>query len=229
MDLAKLKLVDLTHSLNANIPHWDLGCGFNCQTTSDYADCQTSTKFKIQHLQMLSGIGTHLDAPSHCISGGLSIADIPLTNLIRPGVVINIAHKAHENYQVSTYDIEEFEASYEPIVPGTLVIIHTGWNQHWPTAKYRNNLQFPSLSAAAAQLLVKREICGLGIDTLSPDTGTSGFPVHQILLEKNCYIIENIANSDQLPATGAYILALPLKIEHGTEAPIRLVGILKNN
>lgn len=53
--------------------------------------------------------------------------------------------------------------------------------------------------------------------------------MHQILLENNCYIIENIANSDQLPASGAYILALPLKIEHGTEAPIRLVGILEND
>lgn len=229
MDLTKLKLVDLTHSLNANIPHWDLGCGFMCQTVTDYGAYDTPTKFKVQQLQMVAGIGTHLDAPSHCISGGLNIADIPLAHLIRPCVVIDVAHKAHENYQVTINDIEEFEAKFKQIANGTLVIIHTGWSQYWHFPKYRNNLQFPSVSAAAAQLLVSRGISGLGIDTLSPDTGISGFPVHQILLENNCYIIENIANSDQLPASGAYILALPLKIEHGTEAPIRLVGILEND
>jgi kynurenine formamidase len=225
MDLTKLKLVDLTHGLNANIPHWDLDCGFKCQTVTDYDECETLTKFKVQQLQMVSGIGTHMDAPSHCIRDGLSIADIPLAHLIRPCVVIDVSPKVHENYQVTINDIEEFEAKFKQIANGTLVIIHTGWSQYWHSPKYRNDLHFPSVSAPAAQLLVKRGISGLGIDTLSPDAGASGFPVHQILLANNCYIIENITNSDKLPATGAYIFALPLKIEHGTEAPIRLVGI----
>lgn len=66
---------------------------------------------------------------------------------------------------------------------------------------------------------------GLGIDTLSPDTRDSGFPVHQLVLGAGKYIIENIANAKKLPTTGCCIIALPIKIQHGTESPIRLVGI----
>lgn len=86
-------------------------------------------------------------------------------------------------------------------------------------------MQFPSLSAEAAQLLIERGIAGIAIDTLSPDCPGSGDPVHRIMLSNNKYMIENIAHADQLPPVGAYVIALPLKIE-STEAPIRVVGLI---
>lgn len=67
---------------------------------------------------------------------------------------------------------------------------------------------------------------GLGIDTLSPDRPNEGYPVHRTLLSAGKYIIENIANSEQLPPTGSFVLALPLKIRQATEAPMRLIGLL---
>ena len=222
-----LRFVDLTYALNKNIPHWHDGCGFNNKITLDYSECDSDVKFRVQYLDMFAGIGTHMDAPSHCKINGTSIADIPLTDLIRPCIVINVENKAHESYQCSVEDIELFEQQYGQIDQGIFVIIHTGWGKYWNiTNKYRNNLLFPSVSIDAAKLLLSRNIVGIGIDTLSPDIDDSGFPVHKIMLENDKYSIENIANSDQLPAIGAYIIALPIKISDGTEAPIRLVGLV---
>ena len=68
---------------------------------------------------------------------------------------------------------------------------------------------------------------GIGVDTLSPDTGKQGFPVHDIFLGAGKYLVENIANSESLPNVGAHILVLPLKIQGGTEAPVRLVGLVE--
>ena len=76
-------------------------------------------------------------------------------------------------------------------------------------------------------LLLKRNIAGLGIDTLSPDTPQSGYPVHQALLGEGKYIIENVANAIQLPPIGSFSLALPILTIGGTEAPIRLVAFVK--
>jgi kynurenine formamidase len=221
------KIIDLTHSLNSHVPCWGGGCGFSHTLRDDY-DPSAPFKFRTYDMKMQAGIGTHMDAPAHCIPGGKGISDIELKNFFAPCHVINISPKAHEAYSLSVADIEAFEAQYGEIVPGSFVIIYTGWDQYWnDPIRYRNNLAFPDISKEAAQVFLRRKIFGLGIDTLSPDRPEGGFHVHQLLLEENKYIIENVANASKLPAVGAYTIVLPMKIENGTEAPVRLVGIYK--
>lgn len=219
--------VDLTHPLTSSTPSWDNSCGFNHSISLDYTDCITEVKFRVQNINMPAGIGTHMDAPAHCDPQGKTIDATPLKDCIAPCVVIDISAKAHEAYLCSTQDILDFERQYRPIQPGDFVIIRTGWSRHWLTpAQYRNNLQFPSVSKEAAQLLVKRNITGLGIDTLGPDTAESGYPVHQVILGQGKYLVENVANADLLPPVGSTILVAPLYIFGGTEAPIRLIGFI---
>lgn len=221
------KIIDLTHTLSPSIPTWHGGCGFQHETALDYADCTTEVKFRTQKFHMEAGIGTHMDAPAHCIQDGKCIDEFDLNDLIAPCVMIDVSHKSHERYNVSPKDILEFEQQYGCIKAKSFVIIRTGWEKLWSDPeKYWNNLVFPCLSASAAHLLMERQIVGLGIDTLSPDRPEDGFPVHQTLLKGGKYIIENIANSGNVPPIGCYSLALPLKIQDGTEAPMRLIALV---
>ena len=80
--------------------------------------------------------------------------------------------------------------------------------------------------ALLTKVLKKREIAGLVIDTPSPDKPEDGYPVHSLLLGANKYIVENATNLKLLPINGAFILALPLKIKDGIEAPVRLIGLV---
>ncbi|EHL31112.1 cyclase family protein [Legionella drancourtii] len=222
------KLVDLTHPLTKSTPSWDNSCGFNHSTLLDYADCTTGVKFRVQSINMPAGIGTHMDAPAHCNPMGKTIDAISLQECLAPCVVIDISEKADETYQCSVQDILDFEKQYRSIKSGDFVLVRTGWARYWTSsAQYRNNLQFPSVSKEAARLLIERDIAGLGIDTLGPDTAKSSYPVHQIILGQGKYLIENIANAHLLPATGSTILAVPMLILDGTEAPIRLIGFVE--
>lgn len=224
------KIVDLTHTLNQAIPSWSGGCGFKSQIKLDYDDCSEEVKFRVQQFKMHAGIGTHIDAPAHCVPGGLTVEQLSLSNLLAPAVVIDVSSLAHEHYSVTVEDIENFEKSYGVIQPNTCVLIKTGWEKFWhDPLKYRNHHLFPAVSKEVAQLLLERNIVGLGIDTLSPDRPGEGYPVHDLLLGSDKFIIENVANLDALPPKGAYILALPLKVEGATEAPIRLVGLIDKN
>jgi kynurenine formamidase len=224
--------IDLTHALNGNVPTWDGSCGFYLKMKYDYADCQTETKFRLHQVDMKAGIGTHMDAPHHCFLEGVSIDRIALNQLIIPAVVINVADRADENYQLSVEEIQRFETEYGTIPSNSLVLIHTGWSRFWhDPAQYRNVdsqgwMHFPSISEEAAQYLTNRHVVGIAIDTLSPDIPSSDYPVHRLILGSGKYIIENIVNADQLPPYGAYVMALPLKIEKGTEAPLRVIGIV---
>lgn len=231
LDLSQLKLVELTHTITPAIPCWNgpQNCGFQQDIKLDYTDGDRVPGFRVQQIRMHAGIGTHMDAPAHCVPGGAAIADLPIETFFAPCVVLNISDRVHERYCLSVQDILSFESDHGKIKAGTFVIVFTGWEKFWGTpAQYHNNYIFPSVSEQAALALLECQIVGLGIDTFSPDRPEDGFPVHQHILGAGKYILENIANACSLPPTGAYTLALPIKTQGGTEAPIRLVGLVNS-
>jgi kynurenine formamidase len=223
------KLIDLTHTLDSTIPTWNGGCGFHHDVHIDYADCKGEDKFRVMKVRMHAGIGTHMDAPSHCITGGKYIHDFELDDLCMPCFVIDVSAKAHERYSVTPEDIKAFESDHGTISQNSCVMIKTGWERYWnDPEKYRNAHVFPSVSASAAELLLNRGVTALGIDTLSPDRPEDGFKVHQAFLGSSKILIENAAGLGKMPPMGGYIMVLPIKVKNGTEAPIRLVGLIKN-
>jgi kynurenine formamidase/GNAT superfamily N-acetyltransferase len=219
---------DLTHEVSENIPTWNGDCGFKHIDILKYEDCSTECKFQVQRIEALAGIGTHIDAPAHCFPRGKTVNDLSLKSLISPCVVIDVSQQSHANYTVDIETIKSFERQYGRFWKDAFVIFHTGWDQFWTQPeKYRNNYHFPSISKEVAQYLLSEDIVGIGVDTLSPDRPESGYPVHQIILGAGKYIIENIANAHLLPATGSYIFVMPIRLTEGTEAPIRLLGMLQ--
>ena len=221
------KLIDLTHALRPDIPTWSGGCGFNHDVHIDYSDCQGEDQFRVMKVKMHAGIGTHMDAPSHCIPGGRFIHDFDINDLVMPCIVMDVSGQCHERYSLSVHDILDFERIHGPIPPGACVMIYTGWSRFWHTPlKYHNNHVFPSISAEAAKILLERGVSAIGIDTLSPDRPEDGFPVHRLFLGADKILIENVAHLDSMPPAGSFVMVLPMKIENGTEAPVRLVGLL---
>lgn len=196
------KAIDLTQTISPDAPTWEGNCGFSHDILLDYSSCTTPVKFRVQKINIVARIGTHIDAPAHCISGGRTIDKLGLEELIVPCVLIDVSRQVNESYLVTLDDIIAFEQSHGHIETGCLVIIRTGWDQFWDQPeKYRNNLVFPSITSEAAEYLLQMGIVGLGIDTLSPDRPDNGYPVHAALLGAGKYIIENVANTSMLPPT----------------------------
>ena len=222
------KIIDLTQTIKKGIPDRNGCCGFQMEQIMDYPDGA-----RVQELTTPSGIGTHMDAPSHFINGGNNIADIEIEQFISPGVAIDISSKADPYYALSVDDITQFEKQHGAIPEKSIVIVYTGWGIRWDDpVQYRNEdaqgiMRFPRISVEAAEFLLKRNINGVAIDTLSPDWPDSDFPVHQKLLGAGKFIIENIKFVNSVPAFGFTIIALPIKIELATEAMCRIVAMIE--
>jgi len=224
---SNLKVINLTQLLTPSAPSWEGTCGFICSNTVDYNECDTDPKFRIQELQLLAGIGTHIDAPAHAFPNALTVDQIPLEQLISPCVVINLSNKSDTYFKVTTNDIKDFENRYGKLPENSFVIFYTGWDRYWKTPElYINKHKFPYLSESVALLLLERKIAGIGIDTLSPDLPGKSFPVHKHILGAGKYIIENVANAGSLPPIGSHTLALPLLFKESTEAPVRLIALV---
>ena len=225
--MEKTTIVDLTHTLSSDIPTWGGGCDFNLEMTLDYTDCTAPNLFRKHTIrESASGVGTHMDAPAHCIPGGKTIDLLSLENLVVQCVVIKNLD-ADENYLFMPESIEVFEKKYGKIEENSLVIFCSNWDRYWNTPeKYRNDLKFPSVHSDTAKLLLERNVAGIGIDTLSPDAVGDDFPVHRIMLGAGKYLIENITKANELPETGAKVFVMPMKIKEGSEAPIRLIAVI---
>jgi kynurenine formamidase len=221
------KAVDLTHTLDEQVPTWTGSCGFRHEIKMDYPQGCRVLSYKCH-----AGVGTHIDAPSHFFPNGLNAGDIPLEQLIVPLCVLDFSFRSDPDLLISSTDIAEDEAKWGEIPKSSLVIAYTGWDQFWKEReRYRNpdeegRMHYPGFAKEAAQYLLTREISGLGIDTLSPDGTNRGFPVHEVILGEGKYIIENVAHLDQVPPRGAYAIALPLKVAAGAEAPMRLIALV---
>lgn len=228
--LEHFKVEDLTQPLSASVPTWNGSCGFCLEIKKDY-----DQMFRVQQVKMHAGVGTHMDAPSHRIQGGSSIADIPVEQLVAPICIIDVSKKAGSDYEISLQNIKDYEAVYGLIPSNALVIGFTGWSRFWTNSDaYRNmdtngQMHFPAFSAESACLLIERNISGIAIDTLSPDCQDPDFSVHKIILGAGKYIIENIADCSQLPPRGGYAIALPFRAENATESPVRVIALVPRN
>ncbi len=227
MEIKNTKIIDLTHTLSSDIPTWGGGCDFNLEMTLDYQDCTAPNLFRKHTIrESQSGVGTHMDAPAHCIPGGKTIDQLSLENLAVDCVVIKNL-EAGEDYLFMPESIEAFEKMHGKIPENSFVLFCTGWDKYWgDPKKYRNDLKFPSIHEDTAKLLMERNIAGLGIDTLSPDAIGNDFPVHRVVLGAGKYLVENIAQAKDIPETGAKIFVAPIKIKGGSEAPIRLFALI---
>jgi kynurenine formamidase len=144
---------------------------------------------------------------------------------------------ADRDYLLNLQDIRAWEKRFGRIPKESIVIMYSGWGRYWGDRKrYFGadeagdvvNLHFPGLSKEAAEFLVKqRAVKAVGVDTPSIDHGPSrDFIAHQILGAANVPIFENVAALDRLPAKGATIFAIPMKIKGGSGAPLRIFAQL---
>ncbi len=226
------RIIDLTHGLRAGVPIFPGGTPFAMVRTTDYGE----QGYRAHTFTMGENTGTHLDAPSHFVEGQRSVHQLPLDELVVPMVVIPVQTKVKDNpdYVIGGNDIVDWEAIWGPVPIGALVVFNTGWYEKfndpeaYVNADAEGVMHFPGLSREAAELLVEREVVGIGIDTLSIDPGAkTDYAAHQVMLAAGHYQLENLANLAAVPETGATAIVGVLPVVEGTQAQARVLAIVE--
>lgn len=231
------KLVDLTYAFDDKTIYWPTAKPFEWQKES-WGKSAGGYWYTAARYAASEHGGTHLDSPIHFSENKQSVDEIPISRLVGSAILIDVSAScaANADYQLTVEDIVTWEKTHGAIPNEAIILIHTGWGKLWgDKKKYLGtdipgdtaNLHFPGISREAAELFVQRKIEAIGIDTASIDYGASkDFIAHQVLNGANIYGLENVANLDRLPAKGATLIALPMKIRGGTGAPVRVIALL---
>jgi len=239
IDLTQFDVVDLTHAFDAQTIYWPNAPSAFVVDTLARGPVPGGWFYSASRFASPEHGGTHLDAPIHFDAEGRSSEAIPVSQFLGPAVVIDVTAQAQANpdYRLTADDVYRFERAHGPIGRGMLVLLRTGWSARWPDRKAylgddrpgrTDALHFPSFGEDAAALLVQsRQVAALGVDAASIDGGQStAFRVHRLAAAHNVIGLENLANLEALPPTGATLIALPMKIRGGTGGPLRAVALV---
>lgn len=233
--------VDLTHEFSEETLYWPTSSTFKKDTVFVG---MTDAGFYYESFEICTAEhgGTHLDAPIHFYENRLRANEIEIDQLTGRAVVIDVSEQvaADRDYQISIGDITNWERDHGMIPEKAILLFHTGMGAYWPDAELYlgtekrgeegvAELSFPGIHPETASWIVEnRNVNAVGLDTPSLDYGQSElFETHQILFEQNIPGFENVANLDRLPPTGAFVIALPMKIKDGSGAPLRIVAHLR--
>jgi kynurenine formamidase len=231
------RVIDLSYRFDEKTIYWPTAPGFRW-TKDSWGISPGGYWYASASFAASEHGGTHLDSPIHFAEKGAAADEIPLDRLIAPAVVIDMAAACvkDRDYQLRGEDVAAWERAHGRIGERTIELVRTGWGRFWPDKKQylgsdvpgdTANLHFPGVSRAAADLLVKRKVAGVGIDTASLDHGPSkDFMTHRVLNGAGVYGLENVANLEKVPPAGATLIALPMKIRGGTGGPVRIIAVL---
>jgi kynurenine formamidase len=225
------QVVDLTHLLGPNFPLFPESRPFEITT----AVAHKEDGYYGSILTYWEHSGTHMDAPVHFAADALYVDQIPPESLIVPAVVLNISERAAKDPDtvVTPDDIRTWERRYGRIPRNAAVLMNSGWATRVGSVEaFRNTdnsgvMHFPGFGKEAVDfLLTERNIAGIGVDTLSLDFGPStNFAVHYTFLQTNRWGLENLANIDAIPPSGATLFVGAPKIAAGSGGPCRIFAV----
>ena len=241
-----VKIVDLTHTLDPDFPviilppEFNQCARFRMEEISSYD--HRGPAWKWHNITLSEHAGTHFDAPAHWISGrdlpDNSVDTIKPENFVGPVAVIDCSAGASndEDFELTPELIAAWETTHDEIPNDAWVLMRTDWSKK-SGAAYLNmrddGPHSPGPTPEAIKFLInERNIRGFGTETVGTDAGqgshyTPPYPAHFYLHGAGKFGLQCLANLDQLPPTGAILIAAPLKIKDGTGSPLRVMALVK--
>ena len=245
LDAGTLRIVDLTQPLGPDTPVIGLppvfapSPGVTVEAISRYDEKGPAWYWNT--IRMGEHTGTHFDAPIHWITGkdfpDNACDTIPARKFIGPACVIDATREAEQNpdHLVMPEHIEAWERENGRIPRNAWVLLRTGWSRRRSAAEFVNvrddGPHAPGFHQTTSQLLAHdRDVLGVGVETIGTDAGQAGtfdppFPNHAIMHGAGKFGLASLCNLDQLPPTGAVVIAAPLKLVGGSGSPLRVLAI----
>jgi len=245
LNAGTLKVVDLTQPLGPETPviglppQFDSSPGVTMQVISRFDDKGPAWYWNT--ISMGEHTGTHFDAPVHWITGK-DLPDnccdtIPARRFVGPACVIDVTSEVakNEDFLLMPDHVEAWEQAHGRIPAAAWVLLRSGWSKRADPKRFLNvrddGPHSPGFHKSTSQLLAKeRDVLGVGVETVGTDAGQAGtfdppFPNHATMHGAGKFGLASLRNLDQLPATGAVVIAAPLRIVNGSGSPLRVLAI----
>lgn len=241
----RVKIVDLTQPLGPETPVIELppifaaSPGLSIQEISHYDDKGPAWYWNT--ITLGEHTGTHFDAPAHWITGkdraNNTTDTIPVRQFVGPACVIDVSKEVahYEDFLLTREHVQAWEGEHGKIPAGAWLLLRTDWSKRQGREAFLNakadGPHSPGFQPDCVRFLaMERDVLGVGVETVGTDAGQAAtfdppFPAHTIMQGNGKFGLASLCNLDQLPATGAVVIAAPLKIVNGSGSPLRVLAL----
>lgn len=243
----KLRVIDLTHTLSPEFPALQLPpqfgqvWAFRSERISHYDEAGPAWYWN--NFSCGEHTGTHFDAPVHWVTGkdhpNNSVDTIEPRNFIAPCVVVDASSEvaSNEDWLLTVDFLKAWEERHGRVPRGAWLLFRTDWSKRIADpASFVNaredGAHTPGPTQEAVEWLIgERDVLGFGVETINTDAGQSyswplPYPCHTLMHGANKFGLQCLRNLDQLPPTGAVIVAAPLKLQNGSGSPLRVLALV---
>jgi len=242
-----IEVVDLTAPLSSDTPLLELPpefgqtARFELEEISRYDD--RGPAWYWNNFRTGEHTGTHFDAPNHWVTGKdlADIGSVTPSAFVAPAVVLDVTAEVEQDphFLVERSHLDAFQDEHGPFPAGGWLLCRTGWSSRTTQEEMLNNTDVgpssPGMSAECARWVAEESVLqGIGVETVGTDAGAAHsfdppFPCHSFLLGNDKYGLAQLQNLDRLPATGAVVIAPPLKIVGGSGSPVRVIALVERS
>jgi isatin hydrolase len=241
----RVKVVDLTQPLGPETPVIELppifaaSPGLSIEEISHYDDKGPAWYWNT--ITLGEHTGTHFDAPAHWITGkdraNNTTDTIPVRQFVGPAYVIDVSKEVahYEDFLLTREHVQAWEGEHGKIPAGAWLLLRTDWSKRQGREAFLNakadGPHSPGFQPDCVRFLaVERDVLGVGVETVGTDAGQAAtfdppFPAHTMMQGNGKFGLASLCNLDQLPATGAVVIAAPLKLVNGSGSPLRVLAL----
>jgi kynurenine formamidase len=245
LNAGRLLVIDLTQPLGPDTPVIDLppifaaSPGVTIEEISRYDSRGPAWYWNA--VRFGEHTGTHFDAPVHWVTGkdlSTNATDtIPARQFVGPACVIDVTAEVAKNpdFLLTVSQLEAWERAHGRVPRGAWVLLRSGWSRRTDRAAFINagadGPHSPGFHADTSRLLAHdRDVLGVGVETIGTDAGQAGtfdppFPNHTVMHGAGKFGLASLCHLDQLPPTGAVVIAAPLKLVGGSGSPVRVIAL----
>lgn len=243
-----IRVVDLTQSLKPSTPVIQLPPPFAPTKPFEIAEIsrydERGPAWYWNNLALGEHTGTHFDAPIHWVTGK-DFSDgatdtIDPQRFVAPCVVIDVSKECarDERFLLTPKHVLAWEKTNGKVPKGSWVLMRSDWSKRSDPATFLNMKEdgphVPGPNADCVRFLIEeRDVTGWGVEAVGTDAGQAfafepAFPAHTLMHGANKFGLASLCNLDLLPATGAVLIAAPLKIQGGSGSPLRVLALVED-
>jgi arylformamidase len=214
--LAQERMIDLTQVIQPTPP--DAQRKFVVRIHDALAEIPGKVRpegewYVMSDVDLMGHVGTHMEAPFHCLKQGADLSQIPLDRLGGDAVILNLVNAKAEG-GVTLQQVQDAARVAGGVRNGDIVFCRMG-----PT---------PYFSTAPLKWLVEQGMKMMGVDSSGVELAgdkTQANVNHLVLFRAGIPLIENLANLNRVSRPRVKVYALPVPVRGLDAFPLRVIAV----
>ena len=172
--------------------------------------------YVMSDVELMDHVGTHIEAPLHCLKDGMDLSQIPLEKLIGDAVILDL-RDAYSDSGVTPEQVKKAVDDAGGIKKNDIVLCMMGETDYFSTE--------------AIRWLVDAGMKLMGVDSAGveiPHSVSHANENHLALFRADIPLIERLANLDRLSKSRVKVYALPIPVSGLDAFPLRVIAIEEN-